>query len=140
MGLLELRIPLTLERPEPVRRFVRLVASEAGGGALTRINPLVDQMMAGLAGVIGGGTLLRYSGDVSSVLTSLLQASLLPVLLSVLSEELAHGKPIRETVHRTLAWSCGILAVASALCTPSALPCSARCSCGARWTRRASSG
>lgn len=115
MSLLELRIPLTLERPEPVRRFARLVASEAGGGALTRINPVVDQAMAGLAGVVGGGTLLRYSGDVSSVLTSLLQASLLPVLLSVLSDELAHGKPIRETVNRTLFWSCGLLAAASLL-------------------------
>jgi putative peptidoglycan lipid II flippase len=115
IGMLKLRMPLTFERPEPVRRFVRLVASEAGGGALTRINPVVDQMMATLAGIVGGGTLLRYSGDVSSVLTSLLQASLLPVLLSVLSEELAHGHSIRETVHRTLAWSCGILAAGSLL-------------------------
>ena len=115
MGLLGLRMPLTFERPEPVRRFAKLVASEAGGGALTRVNPLVDQAMAGLAGVVGGGTLLRYSGDVSSVLTSLLQASLLPVLLSVLSEELAHGKPIRDTVQRTLFWSCGILAAGSLL-------------------------
>jgi putative peptidoglycan lipid II flippase len=108
-------MPLTLERPEPVRRFVRLVASEAGGGALTRVNPVVDQLMAGFAGVVGGGTLLRYSGDVSSVLTSLLQASLLPVLLSVLSDELAHGKAVRDTVYRALGWSCGILAAASLL-------------------------
>jgi len=115
MGLLHLRMPLTLERPEPVRQFVRRAASEAGGGALTRVNPVVDQLMAGLAGVVGGGTLLRYSGDVSSVLTSLLQASLLPVLLSVLSDELAHGKSVRETVHRALAWSCGVLAAGSLL-------------------------
>jgi putative peptidoglycan lipid II flippase len=113
--MLGLRMPPTLERPEPVRNFVKRAASEAGGGALTRINPVVDQLMAGLAGVIGGGTLLRYSGDVSSVLTSLLQASLLPVLLSVLSDEIARGKAIRETVQRTLAWSCGILAAASLL-------------------------
>jgi putative peptidoglycan lipid II flippase len=98
-----------------VRRFVRLVASEAGGGALTRVNPVVDQLMAGFAGVVGGGTLLRYSADVSSVLTSLLQASLLPVLLSVLSDELAHGKSVRDTVHRALGWSCGILVAASLL-------------------------
>jgi putative peptidoglycan lipid II flippase len=115
LGRLGLRMPLTLERPEPVRRFVRLVASEAGGGALTRVNPVVDQLMAGFAGVVGGGTLLRYSGDVSSVLTSLLQASLLPVLLSVLSDELAHGKAVRDTVYRALGWSCGILAAASLL-------------------------
>lgn len=119
---LGLRIPLTLERPEPVMRFVKLAASETGGGALTRVNPVVDQLVAGFAGVIGGGTLLRYSGDVSSVLTSLLQASLLPVLLSVLSSEatratkspLGHAR-FRITVIRTLAWSCGILAAASVL-------------------------
>jgi putative peptidoglycan lipid II flippase len=118
MGSLGLRIPLTLERPEPVRRFAKLVASEAGGGALTRINPVVDQLMAGFAGVIGGGTLLRYSGDVSSVLTSLLQASLLPVLLSVLSVEAAEsgrGGPFRATVHRSLAWAFGLLAAGSLL-------------------------
>jgi len=118
MGSLGLRIPLTLERPEPVRRFAKLVASEAGGGALTRINPVVDQLMAGFAGVLGGGTLLRYSGDVSSVLTSLLQMSLLPVLLSVLSDEAAHSGrdgPFRATVHRSLAWACVLLGAASAL-------------------------
>jgi putative peptidoglycan lipid II flippase len=118
IGSLGLRMPLTLERPEPVRRFVRLAASEAGGGALTRINPVVDQLMAGFAGVIGGGTLLRYSGDVSSVLTSLLQASLLPVLLSVLSDEVAtsgRDGPFRATVHRALGWSCGLLAAGSVL-------------------------
>ncbi len=118
MGFLGLRVPLTLERPEPVRRFVKLVASEAGGGALTRINPVVDQLMAGFAGIVGGGTLLRYSGDVSSVLTSLLQASLLPVLLSVLSHELAENASsarFRATVTRSLAWSCALLFAASAL-------------------------
>jgi len=118
IGALGLRIPLTLERPEPVRRFAKLVASEAGGGALTRINPVFDQLMAGFAGVVGGGTLLRYSGDVSSVLTSLLQASLLPVLLSVLSDEAARAGgegPFKATVHRSLAWSFGLLGAASLL-------------------------
>ncbi len=46
---LGLPCPLTFERPEPVRRFAKLAASEAGGGALTRVNPVVDQIMAGLA-------------------------------------------------------------------------------------------
>ncbi len=117
---LGLAMPLTFERPEPVRRFARLAASEAGGGALTRINPVVDQLMAGFAGVIGGGTLLRYSGDVSSVLTSLLQASLLPVLLSVLSDKVSRDTErrrivFRATVIRALAWSCALLALASVL-------------------------
>ena len=117
IGQLGLTMPLTLERPEPVRRFMKLVASEAGGGALTRINPVVDQLMASLVGVVGGGTLLRYSGDVSSVLTSLLQASLLPVLLSVLSDEYtaASASEFRTTVRRALGWSCGLLAAASLL-------------------------
>ena len=133
IGQLGLTMPLTLERPEPVRRFMKLVASEAGGGALTRINPVVDQLMASLVGVVGGGTLLRYSGDVSSVLTSLLQASLLPVLLSVLSDQFSHAtapslrsgvrldytaasaSEFRTTVRRALGWSCGLLAAASVL-------------------------
>jgi len=117
IGNLGLTMPLTLERPEPVRRFVKLVASEAGGGALTRINPVVDQLMAGLVGVVGGGTLLRYSGDVASVLTSLLQASLLPVLLSVLSDEFTaeSASRFRATTRRALGWSCGLLAAASVL-------------------------
>ena len=112
-----LHCPLTLERPEPVRRFAKLAISEAGGGALTRVNPVVDQLLAGLAGVIGGGTLLRYSGDVSSVLCSLLQASLLPVLLSVLSYEATRIGQVRfrATVQRALFWSCGLLAAASLL-------------------------
>lgn len=117
IGFLGLRFPLGFERPEPVRRFVKLVASEAGGGALTRINPVVDQLMAGFAGVLGGGTLLRYSGDVSSVLTSLLQASLLPVLLSVLATEATHDdrSRFRTTVTRALGWTCALLAAASVL-------------------------
>lgn len=117
VGQLGLAMPLTLERPEPVRRFVKLVAAETAGGALTRINPVVDQLMASLVGVVGGGTLLRYSGDVSSVLTSLLQASLLPVLLSVLSDEFSAIGPtrFRHTVQRALGWSCGLLALASVL-------------------------
>ena len=118
IGSLGLAMPLTLERPEPVLRFAKLAASETGGGALTRINPVFDQLMAGFAGVVGGGTLLRYSGDVSSVLTSLLQASLLPVLLSVLSVEVASAGrdgPFRSTVNRALAWSVGLLAAASLL-------------------------
>jgi putative peptidoglycan lipid II flippase len=101
-------VPLSpsFEVPEPMRRFVRLIASEVSGGAVTRINPVVDQLMAGMANVEGGGTLLRYSGDVGSLPTSLLQASLLPVLLTHLSEDFAEKKyaRIRSTVRRALVW------------------------------------
>jgi putative peptidoglycan lipid II flippase len=95
---------LTFARPEPVRRFARLIAAEVGGGAVTRVNPVVDQLMAGLAAVIGGGTLLRLSNDVASVPTSLLQATLLPVLLSHLSDHFAGGRAanVRPIVRRAL--------------------------------------
>jgi putative peptidoglycan lipid II flippase len=111
VGLLKMRFSLTLERPEPVRRFTRLIASEVAGGAVTRINPVIDQLMAGMAGVVGGGTMLRYSGDVASLPTSLLQAALLPVLLSHLADDFAEGKidKIRATVSRSLLSVCTIL-------------------------------
>lgn len=103
----------TFARPEPVRRIARLVASEVGGGAVTRVNPVVDQLMAAWAGVAGGGTLLKLSGDVASVPTSLLQATLLPVLLSHLSDDLAARDVARAraTVRRALASVVAILAV-----------------------------
>ncbi len=117
IGLVKMRFTLTLERPEPVRRFTRLIASEVGGGAVTRVNPVVDQLMAGLAGVVGGGTMLRYTGDVASLPTSLLQATLLPVLLSHLAEDFAEGKldKIRTTVNRSLVSVCTILAAMAAI-------------------------
>lgn len=115
--LLGMRIRLCFERPPALVRFSKLIASEVGGGAVTRVNPVVDQFMAGLAGVIGGGTILRYSGDVATLPTSLLQAALLPVLLSHLSDEFARGQlaTIRRTVARALAAVCGILVAATAL-------------------------
>jgi putative peptidoglycan lipid II flippase len=105
----------TFARPEPVRRIARLVASEVGGGAVTRVNPVVDQLMAAWAGVAGGGTLLKLSGDVASVPTSLLQATLLPVLLSHLSDDLAagHGARARATLRRALVSVVAILAAAA---------------------------
>ncbi len=101
-----LDIKLSLTVTEPLRRFVRLIAAEVSGGAVTRVNPVVDQLMAGMANVQGGGTLLRYSGDVSSLPTSLLQASLLPVLLSHLSDYYAEGQyeRLRGTVRRAIVW------------------------------------
>lgn len=116
-GALKLRMKLTFERPEAVKKFARLVAYDVAGGAVTRINPVLDQLMAGLAGVVGGGTLLRLSSDVSSVPTSLVQASLLSVLLSHLSEDFASRDyaKMRHTVIRALVYVCGILVIASAL-------------------------
>jgi len=116
-GLLRVRMTLTLERPDAVKRFAKLVGYDVAGGAVTRINPVLDQLMAGLAAVVGGGTLLRLSSDVSSVPTSLVQASLLSVLLSHLSDDFAardYAK-YRRTVIRALFYVCGILVAASVL-------------------------
>lgn len=112
-----LAIHPTFARPEPVRRIARLVASEVGGGAVTRINPVVDQLMAGFAAVAGGGTLLKLSGDVATVPTSLLQATLLPVLLTHLSEDFARGDAaaVRHTVRRALAVVVAVLVAAGAV-------------------------
>ena len=107
----------TFARPEPVQRIARLVASEVGGSAVTRINPVVDQMMAVLASVVGGGTLLKLSGDVATVPTSLLQAALLPVLLTHLSDHFAAANlgALRATVRRALVTVVALLGVATAL-------------------------
>jgi putative peptidoglycan lipid II flippase len=107
----------TFARPEAVVRVARLVASEAFGSAVTRVNPVVDQLMAGLAGVVGGGTLLKLSGDVATIPTSLLQASLLPVLLTHLSHDYAARDAVRlaSTVRRALATAVVVLGAAAAL-------------------------
>jgi putative peptidoglycan lipid II flippase len=104
-------------RPEPVRRIAKLVASEVGGNAVTRVNPVVDQLMSALAAVAGGGTLLKLSGDVATVPTSLLQASLLSVLLTHLSDDFAARDipRLRATVRRALVSVIAILLVAAAV-------------------------
>jgi putative peptidoglycan lipid II flippase len=117
LGPAGLRLRLSFARPEPVRAFARLAASEVGGAAITRVNPVVDQLMAGFAGLAGGGTLLRLSGDVASVPTSLLQATLLPVLLSHLADAFAARgpEPVRATARRAAAIVALLLIAAAAL-------------------------
>jgi putative peptidoglycan lipid II flippase len=112
-----LRIVLCFDRPPALITMAKLVASEVAGGAVTRLNPVVDQLMAGLAAVAGGGTLLRLSGDVSTVPTSLLQAALLPVLLTHLSDDFASGDraAFKHKVRRSLVVVCIILAAAALL-------------------------
>ena len=68
--------------------------------------------MAGLSGVLGGGTLLRYTGDFALFPTSILQATLLPILLSHFSDDLAAGdqKKFKSTVvHALCVVSCLLL-------------------------------
>jgi putative peptidoglycan lipid II flippase len=107
----------TLARPEPVVRFFRLVFSEVVGSAITRINPVVDQLMAGLSSIVGAGTVLRYAFDVASLPTSAAQATTFPVLLSHLSEEAAQRRwgPFERTVVKALGAVVGLLAAMSAL-------------------------
>jgi putative peptidoglycan lipid II flippase len=104
-GKLRRRTSLNLSRPEPVRQFGKLAASEVAGATVTRINPVVDQLMAAVAGVAGGGTLLSYSLDAALVPTSILQAVLLPLLLSRFSEDIAQGdlRKFRGDLARSLA-------------------------------------
>jgi putative peptidoglycan lipid II flippase len=106
---------LSFARPEPVVRFARLVSSEVMGGAVTRVNPIVDQLVAGFTGVIGGGTLLRLSWEVAGVPTSLVQAALLPALLAHLADDFTAGRrdAFRATLGRALASVVLVLAAAS---------------------------
>ena len=111
------KITLGLWRPPALVRVARLIAHEVGGGAVTRVNQPVDQLMAGLSSIVGAGVVLRYSGDVALVPTSLLQAALLPVLLSHLSEDFARRDlaTFRRTVVRSLATVTALLLVATAI-------------------------
>jgi putative peptidoglycan lipid II flippase len=98
-----LRFRPSLRLPDPVRRFLRQMPAHLGGQAITRLNPLVDQLFAGFVAAAGGTTLLKLSGDVAGGPTSLLQAALLPVLLSHLSEHFARQEManFRRQVRRT---------------------------------------
>ncbi len=117
LGLMKMKFVLTLERPEPVRRFVGLALPDVAGGAVTRINPVLDQIMIAMTGVIGGGTLLKQAGDIGDFPTAILQSALLPVLLTHLSDDFAHGRvaAFRKTVTRSLATVCGLLIAGSLL-------------------------
>jgi putative peptidoglycan lipid II flippase len=105
----------SLRRPDALERFRRLVSSEVIGSAITRLNPVVDQWVAGLAGIAGGGTLLHYAGDLALVPTSILQAVVLTVLMSRLAVHHAEGQAERlaATVRGTLLAVAGALAVAT---------------------------
>lgn len=111
------KISLGLSRPPALTRVAKLIMHEVGGGAVTRVNPVVDQLMAGISGIVGAGTMLRYSGDVAMVPTSLLQAALLPVLLSHLSEDFAKRDltTFRRTVVRSLATVSALLIAATVI-------------------------
>jgi putative peptidoglycan lipid II flippase len=110
-----LRIVPSLLRPEPVRRIFSLVRLETTGALITRINPLVDQIMAGLARVAGGGTLLRYATDVAALPTSILQLTVFPVLLTRLAHESANRDRFVATTRGALGAVVGLAAAVSVL-------------------------
>lgn len=114
---LGLRVSLGFERSPALLAVARLASSEVGGGAVTRVNPVVDQMMAALTGVLGGVTLLRLSNDVATLPTSLVQAALLPVLISHLAEDFARRElgTLKRTVVRALLSVGGVLLVLSVI-------------------------
>ncbi|OFX19559.1 MAG: hypothetical protein A2V77_10305 [Anaeromyxobacter sp. RBG_16_69_14] len=114
---LKVRLLPSLRRPEPVRRVFSLLGYEVVGNTVTRINPVVDQLMAALSPLAGAGTMLRFAADVASLPNSLLQATLFPALLSRLSLEGAAGRreEFRATLGRSLFGVCTILTVTSAL-------------------------
>lgn len=105
----------TRARPDALERFRRLVSAEVIGNAITRLNPVVDQWVAGFAGMVGGGTLLRYAGDLALTPTSVLQAVVLSVLVSRLAVHHAERRPDRlaDTLRGTLAAVTGFLVAAT---------------------------
>jgi len=108
------RVAPNLRRSEPIRKIFSLVRLEITGSLITRINPLIDQVMAGLAAVVGGGTLVRYASDVASLPTSILQATLFPVLLTRLAHEAKRPTDFAATLRGTLGAVFALLVVAAA--------------------------
>lgn len=70
-------------------RIFRLIFSQVLGTAVTRANPIVDQSFAFRAGVTGAVTALRYSVDVATAPTMLLEATLFQVIFVDLSRAAA---------------------------------------------------
>lgn len=108
----------TLARPTPVRRIFAMVRLEVTGSLITRINPVIDQLMSRLAPVVGGGTLLLCASNVAALPTSILQATLFPAFLTRLAEQVREPTEFLATTKRTLAvialllvWSAATLAV-----------------------------
>jgi putative peptidoglycan lipid II flippase len=99
---LGLRVRPHLGRSDPVLRIFRLVRLEVTGSLITRINPVIDQFMSRMAGVVGGGTLLLYAAQLASLPTSILQATLFPVFLTRLSEEAGHLPTFSKTLRRSV--------------------------------------
>jgi putative peptidoglycan lipid II flippase len=119
---LGLRIVPRLDRPEPVRRIFALVRLEVTGSLITRINPVIDQLMSRFAGVVGGGTLLLCANNVASLPNSVLQATLFPAFLTRLSEQAPRPAQFLATTKRTVAVAVLLLIATAAALTAFRLP------------------
>jgi putative peptidoglycan lipid II flippase len=120
--VLGVRVRPSLRRPEPVGRIFRLVRLEVTGSLVTRINPVLDQLMSRMAGVVGGGTLLLCAANVASFPTSILQATLFPVLLTRLSAEAGRPAELLRTTRRTLGAVALVLGAGCAILAALRLP------------------
>jgi putative peptidoglycan lipid II flippase len=100
---------------EAIGRFTRLASMEAIGNVVTRINPLVDQLVARKVAIAGGGTLLGYAFDVASVPTTIAQAAFFSIFLTHLSESTADPPRFRSSLRRALVWVPLAIAVLSLL-------------------------
>jgi putative peptidoglycan lipid II flippase len=87
-----------------IRKFARLASMEALGNMVTRVNPLVDQLVARKVAVVGGGTLLGYAFDVASVPTTIAQAAFFSIFLTHLSENATDPPRFRALLRRALVW------------------------------------
>lgn len=114
---LGVRLQLGFDRSAPFGELLRLLSAEIKGSVISRVNPVVDQLVASFSAIVGAGTLLRYANDVAFVPTSLLQAVLLSVLLSKLSHRAARGDAaeVRRMVRRTAVAVVPVLAAAGAI-------------------------
>jgi peptidoglycan biosynthesis protein MviN/MurJ (putative lipid II flippase) len=69
---------------------------------VTRINPLVDQVVARRSAIAGGGTLLGYAFDVASLPTSIAQAAFFSIFLTHIAERTHDRTLFRSTLHHAL--------------------------------------
>lgn len=110
-----LHVRPTRARSERLHRFVGLVVREAAGSTITRVNGLIDQSMAAMVPIVGGGTLLRYAMDIAALPTTLLQATLLPVLVSRMSQAaVAEDESKYRAILRNTLFYAGLFLVAVA--------------------------
>jgi putative peptidoglycan lipid II flippase len=115
-------ITLNWQYAKEVSAFHRLASMEVLGNLVTRINPLVDQVAAGLCGVVGGGTLLGYAFDLASLPTTIAQAAFFSVMLTHLSDQEGNPEAFRALLRAALVRVCGLALLLSLLISGLALP------------------